>query len=193
MAKHTYADIMAQHGAGFARGSLTPEQAKVAYQVRQHSEYSLHQAKAEARVSKYTSKELKEMSDHVPLEDLTKVQEEEMDKRRVEKMTPAKIAKLVPGFPQEIIEKRVNSTRFGGIDPNSLIYRPSRGFFGKTRDGVEVVLYGTRGGLYDVLTFGLAEEIEDIVRLKKKYPGDENLVIYIPLKDGHERNNLTEV
>ncbi len=72
MAKHTYADIMAQHGAGFARGSLTPEQAKVAYQVRQHPEYTLHEAKVEAGVIKaeYTKKDLTRIAEEVPWEEL---------------------------------------------------------------------------------------------------------------------------
>lgn len=196
---HTYADIMAQKGRGFAPGSLTPDQSKVAYQIRQHPDYTLHEAKVEAGITEehYTKKELARMAAEVPWEDLRPSQKKLIAKVPDEKVTPAMIA-FYTGISEREILKALNMKRYHGIDPNSLVYKASRGFYGKTNiTGKTVILFGREGGAEgEYITFDQPKEIEKVIREKVPCPtppcAEEEVVkTFIPLKNGAERNNIS--
>lgn len=202
MAKHTYADIMAQQGRGFARGSLTPEQAKVAYQVRQHPEYTLHEAKVEAGVvkAKYTKKDLTRMAEEVPWESLTPSQKKLVKGIADRPVTANDIANST-GFTPEAIRKRIVEYRGIGINPSTLVYKASRGFYAKTYRGKVVIFYviaSTKDASDFMYMFGTSQAIEKSIREKTPCPSppceDENEAsVAIPLwKKGEQRDNLSD-
>ena len=137
-------DIMRMGGRGIAPSAMTANQRKLAYQFQRNPDYTLHEAKEAAGVIKphYTKKQLAEMAAHTPWEDLNPAQKKLMRKYPDEKVTPEMVA-YYTGSPLSEIMLTINMRKYGGIDPKSLVYKASRGFFGKTRkSGVQVILYG---------------------------------------------------
>jgi len=193
---------MAQHGAGFARGSLTPEQAKVAYQVRQHPEYTLHEAKVEAGVIKaeYTKKDLTRIAEEVPWEELTPSQKKLVKGIADRPVTANDIANST-GFTAGGIRTRIVEYRGMGIDPSTLTYKASRGFYAKTYIGKTVIFYviaSTKDANDFMYMFGTAQAIEKSIRERSPCPSppcdDENEAsVAIPLwRKGAQRDNLPE-
>lgn len=74
------------------------------------------------------------------------------------------------GIDQDIIEKRLRDRRNGGVDPRTLEYRPSRGFYAYTIEGHhEVVLYAVRNTEDSsdfFVAFGTSKEIEQAISTK---------------------------
>jgi hypothetical protein len=150
-----------------------------------------------ARKQEYTSRQLARIGAETPWEDLTPDQKRAMKKVIPEKVTPGEISRYT-GIPLDIIRARINQRRLGGINPRSLKYVPSKGFYGITRKGghnvVLYVVYSKTDPEDFTVAFGTEKEIEDVVIEKLPCPSppceeEREAIVAIPLKRG-ERNNL---
>jgi hypothetical protein len=112
-----------------------------------------------------------------------------------EPVTPAKIA-FYTGIPESDILKTIHMKRYGGIDSTSLVYKASRGFFGKTNiTRKTVILYGRRSDYEDYISMDSPQNIEKTIRDNIPCPSppcddDEAVTVWIPLKNGAERTNI---
>ena len=147
----------------------------------------------------YTKTQINRMAASVPWEDLTPAERKIMGREFPEKVTPGEIARYT-SIPLKVIRARINQRRRGGINPRTLQYRASRGFYGFSKDGRQLlilyVVYSNSDSTDFSVAFGTAKEIEDSVHEKAPCPSppcdDENeATVSIPLKNG-ERNNLPE-
>lgn len=197
MASFTYNDIFAMKGRGIAQSAMTADQRRVAYQLRQHPDYTLHEAKEAAGVIKpqYTKADLEKMAAETPWEELTPAQKKLMKGIADEPVTPAKIA-YYTGIPLSEINKAIHMKRYGGVDSGSLVYKASRGFFGKTNiSRTAVILYGRKSDVEDYITMDSPQNIEKTIRENIPCPSppcddEEAVTTWIPIKNNAERTNI---
>lgn len=144
--------------------------------------------------------ELSRLGETIGWEDLTSLQKKSINAELgSEKVTPAMIS-YHTGIPESTIIKRMNSRHLGqgGVKPDSLRYRPSRGYYGKTAQGENVVLYAVIEPGYSGEKFyywGTAADIDRAIRDKHGCPSppcpdDADNEIIIPLKNSNERTNV---
>jgi hypothetical protein len=164
-------EIIRMGGQGIQSSALTPDQRKLAYRVRTLA--------------------------NTPWEDLSNKEKKLMIRVADEYVTPAQIAKYTRISKNEIM-RGVNMKRWHGINQQSLVFKASRGFYGKTNDTSKtVVLSGESSPMEgEYITFQLPDYIEDMIRDKRGCDsppcGPNNTVRrWIPLKHGVVRDNMT--
>ncbi len=167
-------EIIHMGGKGMQLSALTADQRKLASRVRRLS--------------------------NTPREDLSDKDKKLMDRVADEHVTPAQIHTYT-GISTQLINNRVKGYRKEGIDPRSLVFKASRGFYAKSRaTGSELVLHSRSDQNEGLFMFGLPGNIEETIREKRLCvsPGTsgctaENSVrVTIPLKYGVERTNMSQ-
>ena len=152
-----------------------------------------------ARSGEY-KREIQRLADTTAWEDLDRTQRKAIQANVKDQRVTIDQVAYHTGIPASTIEKRMNYRHLGigGVDPNSLRYRPSRGFYGYTRVGHQrVVLYQVRSkaDAGDVQAFfGTAKGIDSAIRDKHPCPSppcddEDEAEVIIPLLDG-ERSNI---
>lgn len=157
---------------------------------------------AKKRLSKQQKEyqeELVRLSETTGWEDLSRIQKKAIDGLASEKVTPAMIS-YYTDIPESTLQKRMQSRHLGqgGVIPSSLIYRQSRGFYGRTAQDETVVLYAVIEPGYSGEKFyywGTAADIDRAIRDKHGCPSppcpdDDDNEIIVPLKNGNERTNV---
>src|SRR5216683_911320 len=114
-------------------------------------------------------------------------------------VTPKEQLTKHTGLTEDEIQQAIDRHQRVGLDHKSIVYIPSRGFFGKAANGETVVLYGIRN-IDDaddyVIAFGTSRQLENSVATRSgcisppcTADGTEaEVVIY--LKDHNERKNI---
>jgi DNA-binding CsgD family transcriptional regulator len=164
-------EVIHMGGRGITPSALTADQRKLAYRVRRLS--------------------------NTPWEELTPSEKRLMRRVADEHVTPNQIAKYTDISESEL-RSAIHMQRYKGIDPNSLVFKASRGFYGKANytDAI-VILYGRESeeeGSY--ITFDTPQSIEHVISEKMPCPTppcdeEEYVKTWIPMKNGVERSNLT--
>jgi lipoprotein-anchoring transpeptidase ErfK/SrfK len=183
-----------------AYNAVSPEQRKIVSYMRQHPDATLAEARRGGPL--YSKDELAKMAAETPWEDLTPYQKRLMKGIPDKPITDADIARH-SGIPLSIVTTRINMRRYGGVNPSTLVFKASRGFYGKTMDGKQVIFYTVRSkrDAIDraefIAAFGTPQSIEKAVRERMPCPSppcndEDDAIVTIPLMNGAERENLPE-
>jgi hypothetical protein len=145
MARFTDREIVNLHG-GVAINAVEPEQQWLARYMQRNPDATLAEARASRKpIRQIAQDKLTDMAAHTPWEDLTPKQRVLMRGIPDQPVTVNDIAHH-SGLDAATIRKRMVDRKSGGIDPSSLVFKSSRGFFGRTFSGgrKEVVFYVVR-------------------------------------------------
>jgi len=146
---------------------------------------------------RYTTEDVEKFT-VTPKEQLTKYQRKKVGTLPHEEVTPEEIAKHT-GLTEDEIQQAIDRHQRVGLDHKSIVYIPSRGFFGKAANGETVVLYGIRN-IDDaddyVIAFGTSRQLENSVATRSGCISPPctadgtaaEVVLY--LKDHNERKNI---
>jgi hypothetical protein len=195
-------EVIKYGGQGMQSSALTPDQRKLAAYAREHPGTTLSEARQETGITelRLTKAEREDMAAHTPWEDLSPARKRLMAKVPDEHVTAKQIANYTR-LPESLIEKRIGQYRGFGLDRSSLVYKASRGFYAKSNvTGVTVVLHGRSDQNEGLVKFAMPKDIEKTIRDKKpcvspdpdgNCPEERTVKVWIPLKDGAERSNLS--
>jgi len=182
------------------KSRYTPEQKatrKQSFSNRALEEASRRKTSQRTHKGRYTVAEIEQFA-ITPQERLTRYQKKKVGTLPHEKVTPAEIAQHT-GISEDTINRRVN-LRYSPINPDSLVYIPGRGFFGRDSKGNTVVFRIVRN-VDDprdfTATFASAKETEKAISTRSECTSPPNCTadgtvaeIVIPLKYGEERANI---
>jgi len=185
-------------GGQYDLRTLSPEQRRIARYARSHPGATL--AEARRGGPEYSRKDLAIMAATTPWEDLTPHQRRLVKGIPDEPITPG-IISYHTGIPESYILRRINRKQDGGINISSLVFKGSRGFYGRTNNGNRQVIFyivRSRSDSEDFFAaFGTAGAIE--LAVKEEFPcpsppcdDEDDAAVAIPLKEGAERDNLPE-
>lgn len=200
MARFTDREIVNNHG-GVAVNAVEPEQQWLARYMQRNPNSTLAEARESRMPPKIGRADLADMAAHTPWEDLTPAQRKIVGGIPDKPVTVNDIAKH-SGLDAGLIRKRMVDRKSGGINPSSLVFKSSRGFFGRTFSGgrKSVVFYVVRStDDNDNLMFafgtpaGIVKAIKDNADcISPPCDDNEEALVEIPLMDGEVRDNVPE-
>ncbi len=189
-----------QLGGQVQYSAVDPGQRWLVSYMRRHPGATLAEARASRQPAKLTKDEIAELAAHTAWDDLTPAQRKIIRGIPHRKLTDNDVAHH-SGIRAADLRYRMVNRKSGGVDPSSLEYRASRGFFGRTQKGRRlVILYVVRSpDDYDDFTFafGTPAGIQKAIREHMPCPSppcedEADATVEIPLMDGYVRDNLPD-
>ena len=184
------------------KSKYSPEQKverRQLFRQRASDEATRRKTAQHSHKGRYTSAEIEQFT-LTPREQLKPYQRDKVGKLPHEKVAPADIARHT-GISEETIQKIMRYKFRGGVDPDSLVYIPSRGFFGRTINDKQAVVLRVTRNVDDpddiTIAFATAKETEKAIRSRSGCMSPPHCTmdgsmaeIVIPLKNKEERSNI---